>query len=68
VLIANIIAWPLAYMGMSQWLENFAYRIDLGWSIFILSGILSLIISILTVSSQVIKAATSNPVDSLRYE
>ncbi len=68
VLIANIIAWPLAYMGMSSWLENFAYRIDIGWSIFILSGLISLIISILTVSSQVIKAATSNPVKSLRYE
>jgi putative ABC transport system permease protein len=68
VLIANIIAWPLSYIGMSSWLENFAYRIDIGWGIFILSGVISLIISILTVSSQVVKAATANPVKSLRYE
>jgi putative ABC transport system permease protein len=68
VIIANIIAWPLSYLGMNSWLENFAYRIDISWSIFILSGLVSLIISFFTVSSQVIKAATSNPVDSLRYE
>lgn len=68
VLIANIIAWPLSYLGMNSWLENFAYRIDIGWGIFILSTLVSLVISILTVSSQVIKAAVSNPVESLRYE
>lgn len=68
VIIANIIAWPLSYMGMSSWLENFAYRIDIGWGIFILSGLISLVISIITVGSQVLRAATSNPVESLRYE
>jgi putative ABC transport system permease protein len=68
VLIANIIAWPLSYLGMSSWLENFAYRIDIGWGIFILSTLVSLVISIFTVSSQVIRAAASNPIDSLRYE
>ncbi len=68
VLIANLIAWPVAYLGMSSWLENFAYRIDLGWTIFILSGLISLVVSIITVGSQVIKAASLNPAESLRTE
>ncbi len=68
VLIANIIAWPLAYYFMNNWLKNFAYRIDLNPLIFLMSGALALIIALLTVSSQAIKAAKSNPVESLRYE
>jgi putative ABC transport system permease protein len=68
VLIANIIAWPVAYFFMNKWLENFAYRIDMGIGIFILSGLAALIISLLTVGFQTLKTATVNPVDSLRYE
>ena len=68
VLIANVIAWPLAYYLMNNWLKNFAYRIDLNPSIFIMSGILALIIAQLTVSTHAIKAAKANPVDSLKYE
>jgi putative ABC transport system permease protein len=68
VLIANLIAWPIAYYFMSSWLENFAYRIDLTIWAFILSGIIAFIIAILTVSSQTVKAATANPVKSIRYE
>lgn len=68
VLIANILAWPLAYFIMSNWLRNFAYRISMGIDIFILSGSLGLIIALLTISLQTIKIALRNPVHSLRYE
>jgi putative ABC transport system permease protein len=68
VLIANVISWPLGYIVMSRWLEQFAYRIDLGAGIFLISGITSLMIAVLTVSYQSLKAALANPVDSLRYE
>jgi len=68
VLIANVIAWPVAYFAMQRWLENFAYRIELGFGTFFLAAALALIIALLTVSYNAIKAALSNPVDSLRYE
>lgn len=68
IALANIIAWPLAYYAMNKWLQKFAYRIEIGISTFILSGILAFGIALLTVSYHYIKAATANPVDSLRYE
>jgi putative ABC transport system permease protein len=68
VIIANLIAWPIAYFAMNSWLESFAYRIDVGISVFFIAGFLSLLVSVFTVMSQVIKASLSNPVDSLRYE
>jgi putative ABC transport system permease protein len=68
VLLSNIIAWPAAYFAMSRWLQNFAFRIDFSIFIFLVSGALSLLISLLTISSQTVKAAISNPVDSLRHE
>ncbi len=68
VIIANIIIWPFAYFIMNRWLQTFAYRIDIGWWPFILTGITVLLVSLLTVSWQIIRAATANPVDSLRYE
>ncbi|MGA1198175.1 MAG: FtsX-like permease family protein, partial [Candidatus Latescibacterota bacterium] len=68
VLIANVIAWPVAYWAMRDWLANFAYRIDLGWEVFVLSGGLALVIALLTVGYQAWKAARANPVDALRYE
>jgi putative ABC transport system permease protein len=68
VLLANVIAWPLAYYIMSRWLKNFAYRTDINILIFVLSGLLVLAIALLTVSFQSIRAALANPVDSLRYE
>jgi putative ABC transport system permease protein len=68
VLMANAIAWPVAYFAMQNWLQNFAYRVDVGVWIFALSATLSLAIALLTVSYQAIKAAIANPVDSLRYE
>ena len=68
VFLANIIAWPVAYYFMNKWLQNFAYRINLSILIFILSGLAALAVALITVSYQAIKAATANPVDSLRYE
>ncbi len=68
VLIANIIAWPVAYFAMHKWLQNFAYRIDIEVWIFIIAALLALLIALTTVSFQSIKAALANPVNSLRYE
>jgi putative ABC transport system permease protein len=68
IILANIVAWPLAYFAMNTWLQQFAYRIGIGIWIFILSGMLALGIALITVSYHTIKAATANPVDSLRYE
>lgn len=68
VMIANVIAWPVAYFVMSRWLQNFAYRISIGPWGFILSALLALVLAVLTVSFQALKAGTANPVDSLRYE
>ena len=68
VLAANVIAWPIAYFAMERWLQNFAYRVDLGWWTFFLAGGLTLCVALLTVSAQAMRAARANPVESLRYE
>jgi putative ABC transport system permease protein len=68
VIFSNLFAWPIAYYLLSRWLENFAYRMNLGPVPFLLSGIAALSIAALTVSFQAVKAALANPVDSLRYE
>ncbi len=68
VLIALLIASPIAWFGMHTWLQGFAYRINIGWWVFILAGILAILIALLTVSFQAIKAALANPVKSLRSE
>ena len=68
VLIANLIAWPIAWYAMNKWLQGFAYRVEMTIWPFILAGILALIIALLTVSYQAIKVATSNPVESIKYE
>ena len=68
VLLANLIAWPLAYLAMNKWLQNFAYRINIGVGTFALSALLALLIALLTVGFQAIRAARANPVDTLRYE
>ncbi len=67
-LVANVIAWPITYYIMSQWLRHFAYRTEIGWEMFFLTGAAALLIALLTVSAQAIKAALTNPVESLRYE
>jgi putative ABC transport system permease protein len=68
VALANLIAWPVAYFAMSRWLEEFAYRISIGLGTFLLAAALTLVITLITVSSQAIKAALTDPVKSLRYE
>ncbi|MFD2573036.1 ABC transporter permease [Spirosoma soli] len=66
--IAILIASPIAWYAMNQWLQNFAYHIDIEWWVFALAGIVAVGIALLTVSSQAIKAALTNPVKSLRSE
>jgi putative ABC transport system permease protein len=68
IIIANIISWPLAYYIMNNWLKDFTYRINIGVGVFLLSGAIALLIALITVGAHTIKAATSNPVDALRYE
>jgi putative ABC transport system permease protein len=68
ILLANIIAWPIAFYAMHKWLENFAYRTGINVVLFLLAGGLSLVIASLPVGYQALKAATSNPIDALRYE
>jgi putative ABC transport system permease protein len=68
VAIAFIIACPIAWYAMHQWLQNFAYKTELSWWVFALAGVLALAVALLTVSWQSWRAATRNPVESLRYE
>ena len=68
VIMANIVAWPIAYYAMDRWLQDFAYRTDLGADAFLLGGVLTLATVLLTVVSLAVKAALANPVDALRYE
>jgi len=68
VILANIIAWPVAYYFMNKWLQDFAYRINMPYWAFIAAAFLAIFIALFTVSSQAIKAANSDPVKSLRYE
>ncbi len=68
VVVSNVIAWPVAYYFMNKWLQDFAYRIHISWWMFILAGGAALVIALLTVSWQAIRAALANPVESLRYE
>lgn len=68
VSIANLVAWPIAYFVMKKWLQDFAYKVSFSVWIFLLAGLSTLLIALLTVSFQAIKAAFSDPADSLRYE
>ncbi|MCF7794610.1 MAG: ABC transporter permease [Candidatus Cloacimonetes bacterium] len=68
VVISVLIAWPISWFIIDKWLQNFAYRTEIGISVFIISGLFALSISIITVSSQTIKTARSNPVKTLKYE
>ncbi len=68
VLLANIIAWPVAWFSLNRWLQGFLYRTHINLNIFIIAGAITLIIALFTVSYQSIKAAVTNPADSLRYE
>ena len=68
VIISCIIAFPIAWFVMEQWLQDYAYRIEIHWWVFIAAGIAAICIAIITVSTQAIKAAIANPIKSLRAE
>lgn len=68
ILIANVLAWPAAYWLMTSWLENFAYRTSIHAGTFIAAGSVAMIITLLAVGIQSIRAANANPVDALKYE
>jgi putative ABC transport system permease protein len=68
VILGIVIACPIAYYFMHKWLQDFAYRIDIEWWIFALAGMVAIVIALLTVSYQSIRAAMANPVKSLRTE
>jgi len=68
VIVALLIAGPLSYYAMNQWLNNFEFRIDIGWGVFLVAGFMAILIAFLTVSWQAIRAAIANPVRSLRSE
>ncbi len=68
VLVSFVIACPIAWFAVNKWLQNFAYRTKINWWVFALSGFIILFIALFTVGWQAYKAATANPVESLRYE
>ena len=68
VLISSIVAFPVAWLFMSRWLQDFSYRINMPWWIFILAGTIAALIAVATISGLAIKAAISNPVKNLRTE
>jgi putative ABC transport system permease protein len=68
VLIASLIAFPVAWWGMNQWLQIFAYRVGISWWIFVVAGLTAILIALVTVTTQTIRAALANPVRSLRSE
>ncbi len=68
IILANIVAWPLAWFMMKKWLQNFAYRTEIGWIVFVLAGFVITFIATFTFIFQTVKTAHADPVDSLRYE
>jgi len=68
VLIAAIIAWPVAWFSVYKWLQDYAYRINISWWIFIAAVFLAMVIAFVTISFQAIRSAVANPVKSLRTE
>jgi len=68
VVLANLIAWPAAWIMMNKWLQNFAYHIEMTWWTFVMAGSVVLMIALFTAAIQAIRAAIANPVESLRYE
>jgi putative ABC transport system permease protein len=68
VVIASIIAFPIAWFAMNKWLQDFAYRINISWWVFVIASVVAILIALLTISYQAIRAAIANPVKSLRTE
>ncbi len=68
VLAGNLIAWPIAWYVANKWLQEFTYKINISWTVFLLSAVVTLAIAIITIGYHCIKTATANPVKSLRSE
>jgi len=68
IVIANLIAWPIAYYAINYWLEGFANRAEIGPWVFVLSGLIIFVTTVLTISYQSYRSATANPVDSIQQE
>ncbi len=68
VVLANVLAWPVAWYFMDTWLDSFAYRIGMNFGLYLLAGLGAVAVALFTVSAQTIKAAMTNPADTLRYE
>lgn len=68
LLLANLAAWPIAYYATNAWLQNFTYRIELGWLTFVAAAVLTTMIALFTVGYQILRSASTNPVEALRYE
>ena len=68
ILLANLAAWPIAWYALNQWSQNFAYRTSLSWGIFFVAGLSVMTVALLTMSWQTLRAARTNPIDSLKYE
>jgi putative ABC transport system permease protein len=68
VILASLIAFPLAWLAMNKWLQNFNYRVDISWWVFLLAGAIAVIIAMLTISYQALKASLASPVKSLKTE
>ena len=68
IMISVVVAWPLAYLLMKKWLENFAYHIEIGAGVFLLSLLISVIITLIAISYHVIKLSMVNPASMIRHE
>lgn len=68
VLISCLIAFPMAWWAMHNWLDDYSYRIEIGWGVFVLAGALAILIAVATISFQAVRTALANPVNSLRTE
>lgn len=68
IIVANLIAWPIAWFLMNKWLDTFAYHIDMNLLIYLASGVIAVLVALITVSTQTVKAAMTNPSNTLRYE
>ena len=68
IVLANVLAWPLAWFLMNKWLKNFAFKTDISWRVFILTGFLTMAFGVITFIFHAVKAASANPSDNMRYE
>lgn len=68
ILIANLISWPIAYLGISRWLENFSKHIQLQWYLFVVSALVTIIITLIITTIHAYRASSMNPADTLKYE